>query len=305
LCFLFSVKNIHKMDVRLNNLKPTFTQIVDLKDENIKTFATLADKMKKLKEFYADFIKNNKNNLFMFGLDSFHFQEKIIDIEHEDMHRLFDAIVNRMYCEYYKLCKIIVDYIQKNIPDKKIIELTTMNMNFPIYKDLEPFKKYDFDNIQNLHENLLVLLQGIYGYYLNKEHELKNHQIKNSIGLNIDNFVNTFQFNNIVIREKLTLFITYLEFFHKLHTKYLKRFTTKLQLMVSQVTNDIKFEDTVEMNKTRRNSMMMTLQNDNIDVSLMTELKQSMENEESVELNIDEIPENVEIIVETPAVEEN
>jgi len=293
------------MDVRLNNLKPTFTQIVDLKDENIKTFATLADKMKKLKEFYADFIKNNKNNLFMFGLDSFHFQEKIIDIEHEDMHRLFDAIVNRMYCEYYKLCKIIVDYIQKNIPDKKIIELTTMNMNFPIYKDLEPFKKYDFDNIQNLHENLLVLLQGIYGYYLNKEHELKNHQIKNSIGLNIDNFVNTFQFNNIVIREKLTLFITYLEFFHKLHTKYLKRFTTKLQLMVSQVTNDIKFEDTVEMNKTRRNSMMMTLQNDNIDVSLMTELKQSMENEESVELNIDEIPENVEIIVETPAVEEN
>ena len=293
------------MDVRLNNLKPTFTQIVDLKDENIKTFATLADKMKKLKEFYADFIKNNKNNLFMFGLDSFHFQEKIIDIEHEDMHRLFDAIVNRMYCEYYKLCKIIVDYIQKNIPDKKIIELTTMNMNFPIYKDLEPFKKYDFDNIQNLHENLLVLLQGIYGYYLNKEHELKNHQIKNSIGLNIDNFVNTFQFNNIVIREKLTLFITYLEFFHKLHTKYLKRFTTKLQLMVSQVTNDIKFEDTVEMNKTRRNSMMMTLQNDNIDFSLMTELKQSMENEESVELNIDEIPENVEIIVETPAVEEN
>jgi hypothetical protein len=293
------------MDVRLNNLKPTFTQIVDLKDENIKTFATLADKMKKLKEFYADFIKNNKNNLFMFGLDSFHFQEKIIDIEHEDMHRLFDAIVNRMYCEYYKLCKIIVDYIQKNIPDKKIIELTTMNMNFPIYQDLEPFKKYDFDNIQNLHENLLVLLQGIYGYYLNKEHELKNHQIKNSIGLNIDNFVNTFQFNNIVIREKLTLFITYLEFFHKLHTKYLKRFTTKLQLMVSQVTNDIKFEDTVEMNKTRRNSMMMTLQNDNIDFSLMTELKQSMENEESVELNIDEIPENVEIIVETPAVEEN
>lgn len=294
------------MDARLNNLKPAFTQIVDLKNENIKTFATLADKMKKLKEFYADFIKNNKNNLFMFGLDSFHFQEKIIDIEHEDMQRLFDAIINRMYCEYYKLCKIIVDYIQKNISDKKIVELTTMNMNFPIYKDLEPFKKYDFDNIQNLHENLLVLFQGIYGFYLNKEHELKNHQIKNSIGLNIDNFVNTFQFNNIVIREKLTLFITYLEFFHKLHNKYLKRFTTKLQLMVSQVTNDIKFEDTLEMSKTRINDMMVTLQNDNVNVSLMSELKQSMDDNESISINTDEIPEKmsstVEIISKEPGV---
>lgn len=292
------------MDTRLNNLKLAFTQIIDLKNENVKTFATLADKMKKLKEFYADFIKNNKNNLFMFGLDSFHFQEKIIDIEHEDMQRLFDAIVNRMYCEYYKLCKIIVDYIQKNVPDKKTVELTTMNMNFPIYKDLEPFKKYDFDNIQNLHENLLVLLQGIYGYYLNKEHELKNHQIKNSIGLNIDNFVNTFQFNNVIVREKLTLFITYLEFFHKLHTKYLKRFTTKLQLMVSQVTNDIKFEDTVEMNKTRRNSMMMTLENDNIDVSLMSELKQSMEGDDPITINVDEIPQKIDAFVETTVVEE-
>lgn len=293
------------MDTRLNNLKLAFTQIVDFKNENVKTFATLADKMKKLKEFYADFIKNNKNNLFMFGLDSFHFQEKIIDIEHEDMQRLFDAIVNRMYCEYYKLCKIIVDYIQKNVPDKKTVELTSMNMNFPIYKDLEPFKKYDFDNIQNLHENLLVLLQGIYGYYLNKEHELKNHQIKNSIGLNIDNFVNTFQFNNVIIREKLTLFITYLEFFHKLHTKYLKRFTTKLQLMVSQVTNDIKFEDTVEMNKTRRNSMMMTLENDNIDVSLISELKESMDGGDTITINVDEIPQKIDALVETTVVEES
>ena len=291
------------MDIRLNNLKQDFTQIVDLKNENIKTFGILSDKIKKLKDFYADFIKNNKNNLFMFGLDSFHFQGKLIDIEHDDMHRLFDAIINRMYCEYYKLCKIIVDYIQKNISDKKILELTLMNMNFPVYRDLEPFKKYDFELIQNLHENLLVLLQAIYGYFLNKEHELKNHQLKNSIGLNIDNFVYTFQYNNIVIREKLTLFVTYIEFFHKLHTKYLKRFTTKLQLMFSQITNDIKFEDTVQMNKTRRNSMLLTLQNDNIDGSLMTELEESMDKDNIVELNIDEIPEQ-KTEMESPLQEE-
>jgi hypothetical protein len=34
------------MDVRLNNLKQDFTKIVDIKNENIKTFVTLSDKIK-------------------------------------------------------------------------------------------------------------------------------------------------------------------------------------------------------------------------------------------------------------------
>jgi hypothetical protein len=276
------------MDVRLNSLKQDFTKIVDIKNDVEKTFCTLSDKIKKLDEFYAEFIKNNRQNLFMFGLDSFHFQGKLIDIEHEDMHRLFDSIINRMYCEYYKLCKIIVDYIQKNISEKKILELTAVNSNFPVYKDLEPFKKYDFDHIQNLHEHILVLLQAIHGYLLNKEHELKMHQNKNSIGLNIDNFVYTFNYTNILVREKLVLFITYIEFFHKLHNKNLKRFTTKLQLMFSQITNDVKFEDTAQMNKTRRKSMMETLESDNIGENLMTDLKTSMGNENLNSLSNDD-----------------
>ena len=39
------------------------------------------------------------------------------------MKRLFYAINNRMYCEYYKLYKIIMDYIVENVSDAKIIEM--------------------------------------------------------------------------------------------------------------------------------------------------------------------------------------
>ena len=45
-----------------------------------------------------------------------------------------------MYCEYFKLHKIIIEYICKNITDKKIIEIVKSN-DYPIYKDLEPFKE--------------------------------------------------------------------------------------------------------------------------------------------------------------------
>jgi hypothetical protein len=82
----------------------------------------------------------------------------------------------------------------------------------------------------------------------NKENELTIHKTKQHIGLNIDNFVTTFNFNNNVMKERITMFITYIEFFHKLHTKYLKRFSNKIQLIYTDINNDIKFDESLEIN---------------------------------------------------------
>jgi len=265
------------MDKRINDLKIDFTKVVDLKNENIKMFDTLDIKIKNLKSIYSEFIKNNKQHLFIFGLDSFHFQGKLIDIEHDDMKRLYYAITNRIYCEYFKLYKIVVDYITDTVyDDKKMLDLIKVNNNYPVYKDLEPFKHYDFEIIQSVHETIIGLLLAIHNYLLHKEHDLKLHQEKNATGLNIDNFIQTFNFNNLVLREKLTLFIAYIEFFHKLHTKYFKRFTTKMQLFISQINHDIKFEDSVELNKTKRKSMFDTFANDNLDKNILKELQNSV-----------------------------
>jgi hypothetical protein len=265
------------MDKRINDLKIDFTKVVDLKNENIKMFDTLDLKIKNLKSIYSEFIKNNKQHLFIFGLDSFHFQGKLIDIEYDDMKRLYYAITNRIYCEYFKLYKIVVDYITDAVyDDKKILDLVKLNNNYPVYKDLEPFKHYDFEVIQSVHETIIGLLLAIYNYLSHKEHDLKLHQEKNATGLNIDNFIQTFNFNNLVLREKLTLFITYIEFFHKLHTKYFKRFTTKMQLFISQINHDIKFEDSAELNKTKRKSMLDNFANDNLDKNILKDLQNSI-----------------------------
>jgi hypothetical protein len=262
------------MEQRLNDLKLSFSKIIDLKDENTNTFMILDDRITKIKDSYQEFIKNNKQNLFVFGLDSFHFQGKLIDIEYEDIKRLFNAITNRMYCEYYKLYKIIIDYINENVNDKKILEIIKVNNTFPVYKDLEPFKQYDFTLVQNLHEIIITTLQSLCSFLMGKEHDLKGYQNKNKIGLNIDNFVNTFNFNNVVMKEKLILFITYIEFFHKLHNKYLKRFTTKIQLMLSQVNYDIKFDDT-NKNDTNKKNVINSLKGE-VNKEIIKELKSNM-----------------------------
>ena len=66
--------------------------------------------------------------------------------------------------------------------------------------------------------------------------------------------------------------------------------------MFSQITHDIKFDDTMQMNKTRRKSMMETLESDNIDETLMTDLKSSIDAvifSDDVNFLIDEIPDEI------------
>jgi hypothetical protein len=240
------------MEKRISQLKNDFGDISEIRTQVKNFFEILQIRINKLKLFYSELIKNNKTELFVFGLDSLHFQCKLIDIEYDDMKRLFLAINNRMYCEYFKLYKIIVSYISENTFDKKIMELIKVN-NFPVYKDLEPFKQYNFETVLEIHENILLMLNATIGCLEGKEHELSFHMVKKNIGLNIDNFISSFSYDIIVIREKINLFITYIEFFHKLHTKQLKRFSNKIQLMYSHVNKDIRFDEEIDKKKNNTN----------------------------------------------------
>jgi hypothetical protein len=250
------------MEERLNALKTNFISIIELRESNIVIFETLNSRIQIIKQNYANFIQSHKDTLFIFTLDSFHFQGKLIDIEYEEMTRIYYAIMNKMYCEYYKLYKIVVEYVKENIKDEKIMNLIQANNDYPVYKDLEPYKQYEFHYIKEIHESIIVLLASINGYLLNKEHDLKIYQDKKKSGFNIDNFVNTFNFNNIMIKEKVQLFITYIEFFHKMHSKYLSRFTTKMQLMLGQINFDIKFEGSAKNQEKENKNVLKTLKKD-------------------------------------------
>ena len=245
------------MEPRLLNLKNDFNNLINIRNNVKNIFEILQLRIDKLKLLYSEFIQNNKNQVFVFGLDSFHFQSKLIDIEYDDTKRLFMAIGNRMYCEYFKLNKIIIEYILNNIKEKKITEIIKIN-NYPIYKDLEPFKEYKFETLMDIHENILKMVTILVSELNNKENELTIHKTKQHIGLNIDNFVTTFNFNNNVMKERITMFITYIEFFHKLHTKYLKRFSNKIQLIYTDINSDIKFDESLEISSPRPSSNKST-----------------------------------------------
>ena len=200
------------MDAKLQKIKVIFNKIKDTRIQVVNVFGILEVKLTKLKTMTNDFIKNNHDVLFVFGLDSFKFQSKLIDFEYVDMQKFFFALNNRMYCEYYKLFKIVSEYVDKTIGTNKTFEMIKSNSIFPIYKDLEPYKQYSFEIIEEVHKTIILLLGGIQEHIVMKEGELDNYKLKQNSGLNINNFVNTFGFNVTMIKHNLNLFISYLDF---------------------------------------------------------------------------------------------
>jgi hypothetical protein len=82
------------------------------------------------------------------------------------------------------------------------------------------------------------------------------------------------------MREKIIMFITYIEFFHKLHTKYLKRFANKIQLMYSHINNDIQFDESLEVSKKHN-----TDDSDSLNYENDSNSQQSSSNREKIENN--------------------
>jgi hypothetical protein len=114
---------------------------------------------------------------------------------------------------------------------------------FPIYKDLEPFKQYNFETIEEIHKTIVTLLNDLNEHIIAKETQLQLFHLKQRSGLNINNFVTTFDFDVIVIKQKCLLYLSYLEFFHNIHTKHFKRFSKKMKLMNDYLDEDIKFDE--------------------------------------------------------------
>ena len=272
------------MEEQISDLKKTFTQLIELRAEVHTTFIGLNNIITKLNSIYTEFIKKSQDSVLIFGLDSLRSQSKLIGIEYEDMRRLFYAINNRMYCEYYKLYKIIMEYIIENVSDIKIVDMVKSDVYiFPVYKDLEPFKQYDFEIIQSVHEAILVFLNALSSHIISKEQELKTHQMTNKTGLNIDNFVMSFNFNLVVMKEKVALFINYVVFFHTSHLKLLSRFVMKVNLMMKHVKSDINLED---ISKPKRKKILDSVLKDENDGEILIDTSVS-DNDDAYSTDID------------------
>jgi hypothetical protein len=227
---------------QIEKLKNNFDNIITLKREISKLKKVVSDKLTELKKVYNDLIKSNNKKIFLFCLDSFYFQYKTFAMEMEHIDRFRALMNNRMYCDYYKLYGIIINYIKENREDLQVDELEFKS--YPTYKDLEPFQEYKLDDIREIHSNILVLINALYLKSYSKTDDIEHYNENHRVGFSISNFLNTLDYENRLLREQITLYINYISFFHISQKKQLNRLYTRMQEFYREVDNNININRT-------------------------------------------------------------
>jgi len=231
------------MILNLSELKNEFRNLKNIRVDIKNYFENLYNKIQLLTGIYSKYTNQLKNSgNILFGLDALHFQTFLINFEYDNMKKMHILIENKLYCEYYKLFKLIVNYVKHNIDDVNILTVCEHKLKYPIYKDLEQYKIYEFELINEIHDDILLLLELMSKFVLKKEKELELDENNTNNGLNLHIVINTIDFNITLLKQNLKLYTNYLKIFHKYHTTYLSRLSIKIGIMWGQVNKDIKLE---------------------------------------------------------------
>jgi|UniRef100_A0A6C0DMD7 hypothetical protein len=232
----------HSHAFQIEKLKNDFDNIITVKREISKIKKVVAEKLAQLKTVYNDLVKTNSKKIFLFCLDSFYFQYKTFAMEMEHIDRFRTLMNNRMYCDYYKLFHIILNYIKENRAELDISELELKT--YPVYKDLEPFSEYKIEDIKEIHANILHILNKLYGITVEKTDNIDHYNEKHHVGFSISNFLNTLSYENKLLQEQIHLYVNYMSFFHISQKRQLRRLHLRMQDFYREVDNNINVNKT-------------------------------------------------------------
>jgi hypothetical protein len=223
----------------IENLQTEFKQINELYDEIQLMRTKIQERLIEVKKIYNDLIKHNNKKIFMFCLDTFYFQYKVLNIEIDNINRFISLINNRMYGDYYKLHTIMTtqssQYIVDNSGNSEIVYKTIV---YNPYRELEPFHEYLITDIQSIHQDIIQIINIIYAFYSKKDADIQNYSI-HQIGLSIDSFIHTLKYENKLVDEQIQLYINYVSFFHKMQLEYLSKLLNKIQQFYSELEEDM------------------------------------------------------------------
>lgn len=251
------------LNLNIDDLRNEFENLKKIRLDIIEYFDILSNKIELVTSIYGKYIKQLENKGTIFGLDALHFQTFLINFEYDNMKKMYILIENKLYCEYYKLFKLMVNYNKSTIDDDDVLKVCENKSKYPVYKDLEQYKIYDFEIINSIHDDILILLDLMNKFIIKKEKELEVDETNSLNGLNLHIVVNTIDFNITLLKQKLKLYINYLKSFHKYHITYLSRLSIKIGIMCGQINKDIKLErastPTQNENFTENNKLKQSL----------------------------------------------
>ncbi len=263
-----------------------FTKIIELKkriDANIlKLHLTVTD----LKKTFTRLNTALNTETIYLGIDSFNFQIKLIEMKIENSEKIYLLITNRMYKEYYKLYKSLKKYLENTY------SYAAKEHNYPVYKDLENEKKYEFDYIVQIREEMDGFIKYLSTNISLRKKNLVEFKDSESKGLMCNNYIIEEELVISGYEEKLNLFKKHLQTYNNYHYLYLSNCLNEIKNLLNVITTEIKIKS-IESKKIIENNN----ENNN---------EYNNENNKNINLLINErILENDNIIVEEGSTDSN
>jgi hypothetical protein len=225
---------------RVCNLKTEFVNVKDTIGKIVEIKITLKRKLAQLKEIHDDLIKDNgSKKIFLICLESFHFQYKVMIFDTDNLHRNFLLLTNRAYCDYYNLYNLL----HKLFEEEYKIDIPTTKKHL-VYNDLEPFSEYKLDDLYLVYENAFELLTCLIGKLRENENLVKKYKSKSQSGIRIDNFINTLEYDNNILRDRIDLYTNYFDFFQNTQLKYFTKLLEKITALQKDIDSDIQIHET-------------------------------------------------------------
>jgi nitrogenase subunit NifH len=281
--------------MEFSKMRVTRTEIQDL-------FVKLEKMKDKIQEHYGALLLQNETTQF-FGLDSFRFQVKLMENEMKHLKEQAVFIENRLYCDYYKLHIRVHTYLAETF------HYENRPSSHPLYKDLEPFKVYEFEHTEALYQEIVTVLQKAYDMLEIEVTKRAEDERLNQTGIHIGNYLHNRVFKYTIIQTNIGLYEQYLNTYFMYHMNFLTNLKERIEVYLNQFTrpavpvheteNVITVQETVPESEIIPESVIETAE------SIET-ISESIETAESVIENVVESIETIsESVIDTLANSEN
>ena len=229
----------HSKSTSVSEVKRNFEQVLALRQDILNVFHILDSKLKVLRGVYADMVSTHAHKEYVFGIDSFCFQNELIETDYNNLKDIFRRIDGRTYCEYYNLYVMVQQYGSEEITDPKVKRSVNFTHSFAPYKHLDTNRSYSMDVVREMQGAITGCITELESQHQSRESSLQVDREQSNLGLNIDNLVYTEMFRNTMLKARIDMFYRYLDVFHDHHSKYYTRLLLKAKLHLGIVNEDI------------------------------------------------------------------
>ena len=213
-----------------------FNTIVNKRNDIKTKYKSLEEKLNAMKMKYTNLVESNKRKIFIYCLDSFFFQYKILLLELEHYNNIISSLFSRMYGDYYKLLNVIIEKCKEI--NFTIDEVGSME-KIQAYKDIENKLEYKTEDLLKLHNNILAILKQMTIFYEKRDKEIKAQDETSDIGFSITSFIDTLSYENRTLYEQINLYNSYLQFYHSSQNSYLDKTFQKMNVFMNDIEKEI------------------------------------------------------------------